>query len=113
MQDELEQAIEEALDGRPRAAALTELTEALRDRRDRLRSELRATDDADRCKDLRAKLRETDRQLDALQEEQAITEFVEMSVKAAVLRATPSPDPEHGMESSAETDPASEVDDDY
>jgi hypothetical protein len=98
MQEDLEQAIDEALDGRPRAAALVEMAEALQDRRDRLRTELRgATDDA-RAKELRTKLRDTERQLEVLREEHAITEFVEMSVKAAVLRAAPSPDQQQSLD---------------
>lgn len=98
MQEDLEQAIDEALDGRPRAAALVEMAEALQDRRDRLRSELRGATDEVRAKELRTKLREAERQLEVLREEHAITEFVEMSVKAAVLRAAPSPDQQQNAE---------------
>lgn len=84
MNDEVEQAIEEVLQGKPRARELEMMISALEIRRDSLQRERDATDDPDDRKGWEARLRETESQIATLREELAITEFVENSVRVTL-----------------------------
>lgn len=86
MPDEAEEAIGEVLSGRPRAGDLAEMVAALRARREALARERDAAPDEAGRKAWETRLREADRQIGVLREEQAITEFVELSVRASVNR---------------------------
>jgi hypothetical protein len=84
--DETDDAIDQALEGRPRAEELAEMVAALEVRRDTfVRERDAATDEAAR-KEWSQRLREVDKQLEVLRQELAITEFVEKSVRVTVNR---------------------------
>lgn len=86
MHDEVEQAIAEVLAGKPRAEELAEMIAALEVRRATFERERdTATDEAKR-REWEARLREVEKQIDILRQEQAITEFVENSVRVTVNR---------------------------
>jgi len=87
MHDEIEQAIDEVLEGRPRSRELAEMIAALEARRETFQRERdAATDEASR-REWAARLREAEKQIEILREEQAITEFVENSVRVTLSRA--------------------------
>jgi hypothetical protein len=89
MSDETERAIEETLEGKPRASKLAEMVSALQVRRAAFQRELDlATEDAGK-KEWATRIREVDRQIATLKQEQAITEFVENSVRVTVNRPRP------------------------
>lgn len=87
MQDEeLDQAIDVALEGAPRAAQLGEMLETLRDRRDAMVRDLRAEKDAAKQREISRRIKELDRQIQSLSEQRAVSHFVEMSVRASANR---------------------------
>jgi hypothetical protein len=88
MSDETERAIDEALAGRPRAEELAEMIAALEVRRETFQRERDAAAPAER-ETWEARMREAERQIEVLREEQAITEFVENSVRVTVNRPHP------------------------
>jgi|SRR5579871_3568641 len=76
-----EEVIDEFLGENPRARELRLMRAALEQRRAGLRRESeRTADPAERAK-LASRLKELERQIEALQQEEAITEFVETSVR--------------------------------
>lgn len=81
MDDELDQAIDEALDGKPRAAEIAAMVAALVDRRDAFVRERDGASTPDDQKAWADKVHEVEKQIRLLREEQAITEFVENSVR--------------------------------
>ncbi len=85
--DETEEAIDEFLDGKPRARELAEMVSALEVRRETLQRELDAATDAARRKEWAYRIAEVDRQIRILREEQAITGFVEDSIRVTATRA--------------------------
>lgn len=86
MSDEVDQAIEEVLQGKPRARELERMISALEIRRDTFQRERDSTDDPDDRREWEARLRETESQIATLREELAITEFVENSVRVTINR---------------------------
>ena len=84
--DETQDAIDQALEGGPRANELAEMVAALEVRRETFARERdTATDDAGR-KEWSQRVREVDKQIKVLRQEMAITEFVEKSVRVTVNR---------------------------
>src|SRR5437868_12473704 len=92
MREEADEVIEDVLDGRPRALDLAEMIAALEARSDAFRRELAGAASDERRKEWRARIREVDAQIKTLQEELAITGFVENSIRVAVNR------PRHEMD---------------
>lgn len=86
MADEVERAIDEALEGRPRAAQLAEIAAALRERRNGLARELQTLTDADERAAYARKIEVLDEQIAMVRQERAIAEFVENSVRATAAR---------------------------
>ena len=84
--DHTEEAIDEFLEDNPRAAELAEMIAALEVRRRTFERELMAATD-ERKKEWEAKLREVDKQIKVLQEERAITSFVEDSIRVTVNKS--------------------------
>jgi hypothetical protein len=84
---EVEQAIEEALDGKPRADELAEMVAALQVRRATFEREREGAIDEARRKEWTSRIKEADKQIALLRQEQAITDFVERSVRVAANRA--------------------------
>lgn len=95
MNDEVEQAIEEVLQGKPRARELEMMISALEIRRDTFRRERDSTDDLDNRREWEARLQETESQIATLREELAITEFVENSVRVTLNKPSLD-DPDEG-----------------
>lgn len=85
-QDELDQAIDIALEGAPRAEQLTAMLDALKERRAGFVRELRNETDPARRRAIQARIAELDRQITDLSEQRAISHFVEMSVRATAAR---------------------------
>jgi len=90
-QEELEQAIDVALEGAPRAEQLTVLADTLRERRAGFARELEATQDEAKKRELRKRLAEMDKQIAGLEEQRAVSQFVEFSVRASALRPEQEP----------------------
>src|SRR5207302_6113293 len=86
MNDETEEAIEEFLEGKPRAQELAEMVEALEMRRQSFTRERDTAPSDAKRKEWAARLREVETQIRALREEQAITGFVETSIRSAMKR---------------------------
>jgi hypothetical protein len=86
MSEEIEQAIDEALEGKPRAAELSEMISALELRRQTFQREHDAVTSDEQRKIWLQKLKEVDRQINLLRQEMAITDFVERSVRSASMR---------------------------
>ncbi len=86
-QSELDQAIEAALEGAPRAEQLTTMIEALKERRAAMLRGLQATSDAARKRDIQKQIAELEQQIAKLSEQRAISHFVEMSVRVSSLRS--------------------------
>lgn len=86
MQDETERAIDEVLEGKPRSEEIAEMVAALEERRRTFMRERDAAADEARRKEWEARIREVERQIATLREEQAITGFVEDSVRVTVNR---------------------------
>lgn len=84
--DETQDAIDQALEGNPRATELAEMVAALEVRRDTFSRERDAAADEPARREWSQRLREVDKQLDILRQEMAITEFVERSVRVTVNR---------------------------
>ena len=86
-QSEEEALIAEALGDNPNASQLRLMRAALEERRNRFREELkRTTSDSDRAA-IASKLNTLDTQIDALLQEEGITEFVETSVRVTLSKA--------------------------
>lgn len=92
MPEEEEQVIEEFLEGKPRAAELAEMAEALEVRRQNFERERSAAKEEARRKEWSARVKEVEEQIRVLREEQAITDFVENSIRATVNRPQIDPD---------------------
>jgi hypothetical protein len=86
MSEEIDRAIDEALDGKPRASELRAMIAALEPRREMFQRELAAATDPDQVKVWTQKLKEVDRQIELLRQEMAITDFVERSIRSASTR---------------------------
>jgi hypothetical protein len=79
--------IDDVLGENPRASQLRLMRGALEGRRAALRAELeRTTEEPDRTR-LQNKIKTLDRQIEALRQEEAISEFVETSVKVTLTRS--------------------------
>jgi hypothetical protein len=85
--DHTEEAIEEFLEDNPRAHELAEMIAALEIRRETFKRELKAAPHDAGKKEWAAKLREVDKQIKVLKEEQAITGFVENTIRVTINRA--------------------------
>ena len=89
MHDPTEGAIDDFLEGDPRAKDLAEMVSALEMRRANfLRERAAASTEAGR-KECDARLKDVNNQIRVLREEQAITGFVEDSIRATVYRNLP------------------------
>jgi hypothetical protein len=86
-EEEIENAIDEALAGRPRAQDLAEMIAALQLRRETFLREREAASTPQQKLEWERRLREVEQQIAILRQEQAITEFVEDSVRATVMHA--------------------------
>ncbi len=86
MQDDTEQAIDEFLEGRPRAQELAEMIAALQVRRETFQRERDAATTDERRKEWASRIKEVENQIRILREEQAITGFVEDSIRVTVNR---------------------------
>jgi hypothetical protein len=88
-QPDEEQLIAEALGDNPNASQLRLMRAALEERRSRFREDLkRATSESDRAA-FSGKIKTLDKQIEALLQEEGITEFVETSVRVTLSKATP------------------------
>lgn len=85
-QEELEKAVDIALEGAPRAEQLTAMIQTLKQRRAGLVKDLERLTDPDQARELRRQIQELDRQIATLAEQRAISHFVEMSVRVSALR---------------------------
>ncbi len=92
MQGETERAIEEFLEGSPRASALAEMVAALAARRETFMRERDSAATEELRKEWEARVSEVDKQIRVLREEQTITGFVEDSIRATVNRNLPDMD---------------------
>ena len=81
--DELQAALDAALDGKPSSEEIGLMVAALQDRRATFQREHDAAAEGDRSA-WAAKLREVDGQIAVLRQERAITQFVENSVRVAL-----------------------------
>lgn len=86
MHEETEKIIEEFLGGHPRADDLGEMIAALAARRDTFLREREAATNEAQQKEWDARLREVEKQIQVLQEERAITGFVEDTIRVTVNR---------------------------
>lgn len=86
MTDDLDAVIDEALEGNPRAAELDEMIDALRVRLARIERDREAAEDPATRRSCDARIREVRRQIEVLSKERIVSEFVELSVRAAALR---------------------------
>jgi hypothetical protein len=86
MADDLQTALEEALENNPRSDELKEMIRALKRKRKGYLLDL-STAEEERKSSLKAAISDMDRQIHVLKEELAITQFVEYEVKSAVLKA--------------------------
>ncbi len=77
----LDEAIDEALEGQPRAAEWFQLKRALEKRRAMLQDDLDVAEDDTLRKKLRAAIAETEEHIAVLSEEAEITSFVEDTVR--------------------------------
>jgi hypothetical protein len=94
MDEDTEKAIDEALEGKPRASELAEMVGALELRRATFERERAAATTDEQRKIWLQRLKEVGRQIDLLSQEMAITDFVERSVRAAASRPRPMLDEE-------------------
>jgi hypothetical protein len=88
MADEADEAIDEFLEGKPRASELAQMVAALEGRRETYQREMETAVEA-RKKEWASRIREVDNQIRILREEQAITGFVEDQIRASVNRPSP------------------------
>ncbi len=84
--DDARDAIEQVLDGGPRADDLAEMVAALKVRRDSFLHERDSAASPESRKEWEQRIREVDKQIKVLSQEMAITEFVEKSVRVTVNR---------------------------
>ena len=91
MWEEADEVIDEVLEGRPRAIELAEMIAALEVRREAFQREL-ANASEDKKREWQSRIKEVDGQIATLQQEQAITGFVENSIRVSVNR------PRHEMD---------------
>lgn len=87
-QDEVEQAVDVALEGAPRAKHLDELIETLRERRAGFQREHQTSADPQRKREIEKRIAELDKQIATLSEQRAVSHFVEMSVRVSALRTS-------------------------
>ena len=87
--DPLDEVIDEALGENPREHELAGMVAALESRRETFVRELSVAASEEARKQWEARLKEVDRQVDALRKEQAISGFVERSVRASAARPRP------------------------
>ena len=87
--DPLDEAIDEALGENSRAAELAELIAALEVRRDTFGRELRTASTEAQREKWKSRIQEVDKQIEVLRGEQAISGFVESSVRASATRPRP------------------------
>ncbi len=85
MREEADEVIDEVLEGRPRAIELAEMIAALEVRRETFQREL-AHAPEDQKREWLNRIKEVDGQIATLQQEQAITGFVENSIRVSVNR---------------------------
>ena len=81
-----EAAIDELLGENPRARELREMRQVLEARREGMKREKRDAKDAREAAQWEAKMEEAARQIEILRNEEAITEFVENSVRVTLLQ---------------------------
>jgi hypothetical protein len=79
-----DQAIAEVLGDNPRAQELKSMRLALEQRRDGMRRERERAQDKPEQTRLQAKIQELDKQIEALRQEESITQFVESSVRVTL-----------------------------
>ena len=87
--DPLDEAIDEALGENPREEELAQMIAALEVRRETFERELNSADSEESRKPWRAKIKEVEKQIEALRNDQAISGFVERSVRASATRPRP------------------------
>jgi len=85
-QDELEQAIDMALEGAPRAQQLSQMIETLRERRAGLSRDLDVEQDPAKKREIQKSIAALDKEITTLTEQQAVSTVVEMSVRLRALR---------------------------
>lgn len=78
---DLEETVEQFLEGRPRAAELAEMRRALQQRLKGLRAALARSQDGAERERLKKEIQTAEQQVAALEREELITEFVEDSVR--------------------------------
>jgi hypothetical protein len=88
---DVDQAVDVALEGAPRATQLAEMIGTLRERRDAMLKEVRAEKDPAKQREIARRISELDRQVATLSEQRAVSHFVEMSVRSSAVR--PEQDP--------------------
>ena len=76
------EAIEEALEGKPRSYEIASMVDALKVRRNLFHGELKLAPSEKAIKDWKRKLKDIDSQINTLEQEMAITDFVERSIIA-------------------------------
>ncbi|HLI49924.1 MAG TPA: hypothetical protein VKV18_14735 [Chthonomonas sp.] len=86
-EEEEEQAVEQALGDNPRATELQELRHVLEERLKALQADLVATHEPEQRRALQAQVNELKRQIRVLKQEEAISDFVERSVRVSARRA--------------------------
>jgi hypothetical protein len=84
--DDTQEAIDQILEGNPRASELAVMIAALKVRRDTFQRERDAAATPIARKEWAQRMREVDKQIEVLRQELAITEFVEKSVRVTVNR---------------------------
>ena len=91
MQDEQElsedDVIQDVLGENPRASQLRLMRSALEERRSTYRAQLEHGGSEQEIARIKSKLKPLDKQIDALRQEEAITEFVETSVKVTLTKS--------------------------
>jgi len=87
--DPLEEAIEEALGENLRADELAEMIAALEIRRETFGRELGTASDESARKLWQSRIQEVDKQIEVLRGEQAISGFVEGSIRSSATRPRP------------------------
>lgn len=86
MNEDVDQVIDEFLKEKPRARDLAEMIDALQIRRENFLREKELTTDRVRQKEWDSRIREVEQQIRILREEQAITNFVEDSIRVSIHR---------------------------
>lgn len=78
----INEAIDEALEGKPRSYEIAIMVEALKVRRNLFLGEMKLSTSENAIKDWKRKLKAVDSQINTLEQEMAITDFVERSIIA-------------------------------